>query len=125
MKHNTLSENLLSRRRLLGRWALGGAAALALSACGGADGDGDDTADQEERLKAAYYKLESGMVWTDVEALVGFPANNVRSDTGLIWKVGGVTLHVNFVTTGTKVIAGASLKVGSDPLISRNIKQIA
>ena len=109
------------RRKVLARLILSGASALALSACGG--GGGDSASEKEEALKAAYYKLEDRMVWTDVEALVGFPANHTRYDTDLVWVVGGVTLSVGFTSTGTKLIVAASLRVGSDPAVGRNFKE--
>lgn len=110
------------RRKVLARLVLGGASALALSACGGGGG-GDSASEKEEALKAAYYKLEDRMVWTDVEALVGFPANHTRYDTDLVWVVGGVRLSVGFTSTGTKLIVAASLRVGSDPAVGRNFKE--
>ena len=113
-----------NRRRLLGQWALGGVAALALSACGGGGGDGgDDTAAKEAKLREAYDKVDVGMVWTDVEALVGFPANDERSDTELSWVVGEVRFSASFTSTGRKVVVGVGLKVGSSPSITRNIDQ--
>ena len=99
---------LLSRRRVLGRLALCGTAALALAACGGGGG-GDSTADQQQALRDAFVRLRDGMVWTDVEALVGFPANDTRLDTDLTWQVNGVRLNVVFVATGSKIISGARL----------------
>jgi hypothetical protein len=61
------------------------------------------------------------MVWTDVEALVGFPANDERSDTELRWVVGEVRFSASFTSTGVKkLIVGASLKVGNSPAVGRN-----
>lgn len=86
---------LLSRRRLLGRLALGGTTALALAACGG--GGGDDASSKGENLKDVYYnKLRAGMDWTDVERVVGYQANNERSKFWLIWDEPGVRLSVRF-----------------------------
>ena len=107
----------LSRRRLMGQVVLGGAAALVLSACGGggsSDSSGDGTSAQEAKLIAAYEKLERGMDWTDVEALVGFPANDSRGSSLLIWVVGDVVFRVSF-RTGSLLIASATLKIGSNP----------
>ncbi|MEZ5701891.1 MAG: hypothetical protein R3E42_07910 [Burkholderiaceae bacterium] len=53
----------------------------------GTDSSSDGTSGQEAKLIAAYDKLEQGMDWTDVEALVGFPANNTRGST--IFDLGG------------------------------------
>jgi hypothetical protein len=110
------------RRKVLARLFFGGASALALTACGGGGG-GDATSDKEEALKAAYYKLENRMVWTDVEALVGFPANHTRYDTDLVWVAGEVRLSVGFTSTGTKLIVAASLRVGSNPAVGRNFTE--
>jgi hypothetical protein len=107
----------LNRRRLMRQVFLGGAAALVLSACGGgssSDSSGDDTSGQEAKLIAAYDKLEQGMDWTDVEALVGFPANNTRGITILVWVVGTVRLTVVFRSSGSRLIADAELRVGSN-----------
>jgi hypothetical protein len=112
----------LQRRKALARLILGGASVLTLAACGGGGG-GDSNSDRVEALKAAYYKLEDGMVWTDAEALVGFPANYIRNDTDLQWTVGDVTLGVGFETTGRKWIVGAFLRTSPSSTVSRNFQQ--
>ena len=107
------------RRKVLARLILGGASVLTLAACGGGGG-GDSNSDKKEALKSAYSKLEKGMDWTDVEALVGFPANNERVDTWLVWVVEDVRLGVSFQANGRKLIDGASLKVGSNPSLGQS-----
>ena len=119
----TDTPTVLSRRRLMGQAVLGGTAALVLSACwggGSSDSYGDGTSAREAKLIAAYEKLEDGMVWTDVEALVGFPANDVRTESELAWIVGSVRLTASFTSTGSKLIVGADLKNGNAPLSYRN-----
>ena len=71
---------------------------------------GDDRDRITGALRDAFAKLRDGMVWTDVEALVGFPANDNRNDTDLTWQVGAVWMNVVFVSTGGKMISGAALK---------------
>lgn len=114
-----MSDMNLQRRKVVTRLILGGASALTLVACGGGGG-GDSNSDKKEALKSAYSKLEKGMDWTDVEALVGFPANNERVDTWLVWVVEDVRLGVSFQSNGKKLIDGASLKVGSNPSLGQS-----
>ena len=119
----TGASSMMSRRRLLGQAVIGGAAALMLSACGGGgDSSSDNTSAREANLISAYEKLEDGMVWTDVEALVGFPANDIRTEGELAWKVGRVRFTASFTNGGAKLIVGADLKVGDAPLKYRNFK---
>jgi len=90
---------LLSRRRLLGRWALGGTAALALVACGGGDG-GDDS--EVIDLRAAYDRVVEGMTRAEVIRAVGRDPNSVSSDETLYWSENGQQLDVDIHdTTGT------------------------
>jgi hypothetical protein len=98
----------LARRSVL-RLGAGGVLAAGLAACGGG-GSGDSTAEKQQALRDAFAKLRDGMVWTDVEALVGFPANNIRNDTEVRWVIDEVVLDVRFFTTGSKEILVASLK---------------
>ncbi|WP_374409479.1 hypothetical protein [Hydrogenophaga sp.] len=103
----TYAVTMLERRTAL-RFAVAGSMGLMLVACGG--GGGDSSSDKVGALREAYAKLHDGMVWTDVEALVGFPANNWRTDTNLKWVVDGVSLYVTFFSTDEKTINGATLK---------------
>lgn len=96
-------------RRSVLRMGAGGALAIGLAACGGGGG-GDSTAEKQQALRDAFAKLRAGMVWTDVEALVGFPANNIRNDTEVRWVIDEMVLDVRFFTTGSKEIVVASLK---------------
>lgn len=100
----------VATRRALLRMGAGGFLAIGLAACGGGGGGGDSTAEKQQALRDAFAKLRDGMVWTDVEALVGFPANDNRNDTDLTWQVGAVWMNVVFVSTGDKIISGAALK---------------
>lgn len=110
-----------SHRRRVFRLGAGFGLGALLAACGGGDG-GDDTGDKERMLQEAYQKLEDGMIWTDVEALVGFPANNERSPNQLTWIVGNSQLSVGFLSYiyGPGRISSAALKIGSSPWISKS-----
>lgn len=89
---------LLSRRRLLGRLALGGSAALALAACGGGGG-GDDSEGID--LRAAYDRVVEGMTRAQVVRAVGRDPNSVSSDETLYWSENGQQLEVDiFESTG-------------------------
>ena len=117
----TKTESLWTRRKMLARVALGSTAGLILAACGGGGG-GDNSSGDAQALVDAFAKLENGMIWTDVERLVGFPANDVRGDTWLIWVVDGVRLSVDFYSTDSKRITSADLKVGSAPAQTRDFE---
>lgn len=97
-------------RRAMLRLGAGGLLAAGLAACGGGGGGGDSTAEKQQALRDAFAKLRDGMVWTDVEALVGFPANDNRTDISLTWEIGTVWMNVVFVSTGGKTISAAALK---------------
>ncbi|MBL8387477.1 MAG: hypothetical protein JNK17_04625 [Hydrogenophaga sp.] len=108
------------QRRTAMRLATGSALGLVLAACGGGGGGADSSSGDAQALRDAFAKLQNGMVWTDVEALVGFPANNDRSDTDLVWVVGGVRLSVGFYSTGSKTITTATIKDGDSVSRSRD-----
>ena len=114
-----MSDLNLQRRKVLTRLILGGASVLTLAACGGGGG-GDSNSDKKEALKSAYSKLEKGMDWTDVEALVGFSANNERSEYRLVWVIEDVSLSASFQANGRKLIDAADLKVGSNPSLGQS-----
>ena len=84
---------LLNRRRLLGRWALGGTAALALAACGGGS-DGDDSEGID--LRAAYDRVVEGMSKAQVIRAVGREPNSVSGPGSytMYWSENGQQLDV-------------------------------
>lgn len=84
---------LLSRRRLLGRLALGGSAALALAACGGGGG-GDDSEGID--LRAAYDRVVEGMTKEQAIRAVGREPNSVSSPGSftMYWSENGQQLDV-------------------------------
>jgi hypothetical protein len=94
-------------RRAAIRFALGGALGLMLAACGG--GGGDSSSGDAQALRDAFAKFYSGMTMSEVEALVGFPANDLNSGTELRWVVGGVALFVAFFSPGGNPIYSAKL----------------
>lgn len=104
----TRTESLWTRRKILIRVALGSAAGLILAACGGGGG-GDNSSGDAQALVDAFAKLENGMNAADVEALVGFKANVLRTDFELTWVVDGYRLYVGFYSTGAMTITDASL----------------
>lgn len=110
-----------SHRRRVFRLGAGLGMGALLAACGGGGG-GDDNRDNEHKLQEAYQKLEDGMIWTDVEALVGFPANNERSPNQLTWVVGDSRLSIGFLSYIDKPgrISSASLKVGDNPSVDKS-----
>lgn len=83
---------LLSRRRLLGRLALGGSAALVLAACGGGGG-GDDSGGID--LRAAYDRVKEGMTRAEVVRAVGREPNSDSSDGTMNWGENGQSLWVD------------------------------
>ncbi len=91
---------LLSRRRLLGRLALGGSAALALAACGG--GGGGDSETDSRDLRAAFDRLKPGMTWEEAIAAVGWQPN----DGNNAWANGGYLLLAGL---GTKSLGDRTL----------------
>ncbi|WP_290973379.1 hypothetical protein [Hydrogenophaga sp.] len=96
MKHISQdSFNFLNRRRLLGRWALGGTAALALAACGGGGGDDDS---EGIDLRAAYDRVVEGMSIAQVIRAVGREPNSnntvVDGFGDLNWSENGQQLDV-------------------------------
>jgi ABC-type glycerol-3-phosphate transport system substrate-binding protein len=107
----------MPRRTAMGLVA-GGAMGLVLAACGGGGGDG--STGSADALRIAFAKLQNGMNAADVEALVGFNANNLRTEMELIWVVDGVRLYVGFYSTGSMTITSASLKDGSSAAQSRD-----
>ncbi|MBL8387481.1 MAG: hypothetical protein JNK17_04645 [Hydrogenophaga sp.] len=107
------------QRRTAMRLATGSALSLVLAACGGGGG-GDSSSGDAQALRDAFEKLRNGLVWTDVENMVGFSANNVRTDTWLVWVVDGVRLSVDFYSTGSKTITSATIKDGSSVARSRD-----
>ena len=87
---------LLNRRRVLERLALGGTAALALTACGGGGG-GDDSEGID--LRAAYDRVVEGMSVAQVTRVVGREPSEISTVStgvgGLFWSDGnGQQLHV-------------------------------
>lgn len=84
---------LLSRRRLLGRLALGGTAALALAACGGGGG-GDDSEGID--LRAAYDRVVEGMTKEQVIRVVGREPNEISGPGSytMYWSENGQQLDV-------------------------------
>lgn len=111
------SESLWTRRKMLIRAASGFSAGLALAACGG--GGGDSTTDKQQALREAFNRLQQGMMWTDVESLVGFQANVTRERDTLIWRVGDVELNVAWTATEPYVLLEAGLKEGNSPALVR------
>lgn len=91
MKHISHPTKTLCSRRLLGRWAFGSAAALALAACGG--GGGGDTAELD--LRAAYDRVLEGMDHDEVNKAVGGAPLDV-SDFSRGWSSGDQRLYVTF-----------------------------
>ena len=86
---------LLNRRRVLERLALGGTAALALTACGGGGGDDSEGID----LRAAYDRVVEGMSVAQVTRVVGREPSEISTVStgvgGLFWSDGnGQQLHV-------------------------------
>lgn len=117
----TRTESLWTRRDVLVRVAFGSVAGIALTACGGGGGSSSGDA---QALKDAYPKLREGMYVEDVEALVGFPANDLRTSHELEWAVGDVNLYVSFRTPSPGQISTASLRVGSSPSTNREFKEV-
>lgn len=106
------------QRRTAMRLAAGGAMGLVLAACGG--GGGDSSSGDAQALRDAFAKLHNGLVWTDVEAMVGFPANDVRTSTWVAWVVDGVSLSVQFYSNEPKTITSATLKEAGSVTQSRD-----
>lgn len=108
MKKISHPTNILCSRRLLGRWAFGGAAALALAACGG--GGGGDTAELD--LRAAYDRVLEGMDHDEVNKAVGGAPLDV-SDFSRGWSSGNQRLYVDFtklISSGVFYVVGVQWK---------------
>jgi hypothetical protein len=64
------------------------------------------------------------LVWSDVEALVGFPANEERNVTRLNWVVGSVQLTCSFPNGASPEIgypiSTADLTVAGKPSVNRD-----
>ncbi len=105
---------LLSRRQLLAKFSLGGAALAALAACGG--GDGGDDSDGID-LRAAYDRVVEGMTIAQVIRAVGREADgtgSVSNGAGVYrWSENGQRLDVDIgsVTRTTRYVRWDSLVV--------------
>lgn len=101
-------------RRHFARLALGGVAALALSACGGGGGDGSDDGGSSEPLRAAFLKLTPGLTEPEVRAMMSFPPQGNTSGS-LTWDRGNETLHVafNLLQAGAPATATSAIWSGS------------
>ena len=94
----------LSRRRLMGRVVLSGAAALVLTACGG--GGGSDSSSDSLDLVAAFDRLQPGMTWEQAKKAVGTEPNS----GSYAWASDGyLLLCANRSEGGVLYLDGASL----------------
>jgi len=91
-KNQIQIEELALNRRTLARWALGGSAALALSACGG--GGGGDDSDEQVDLYEIYDQIVQGMSREDVANLIGELPNDRRTNNYQIWRYGNQMLEI-------------------------------
>lgn len=82
-------------RRSFALLALGGATALALSACGGGGGDGSDDGGSAEPLRAVFDKLTPGLTKEEVLAMVNFAPKEYNKGA-IVWQKGAESLHVGF-----------------------------
>ncbi|QCB47449.1 hypothetical protein [Hydrogenophaga sp. PAMC20947] len=101
--------NTLARRQF-GRLALGGAAALALAACGGGS-DGRDS-DSQRSLLDVYNKLEDGMGPKEVTDLVGRTSESIGG-ASYLWQNTSESLSVHFNHKQGTQISGAHWYIGS------------
>lgn len=98
------------KRRAFARLAFGGAAAFALSACGGGGGgDGDSSGDASEPLRAVFLALTPGLTKEEVLAMVDF-APKENSEGTVIWQKGAETLSLvfNVLDAGSPATATAA-----------------
>ena len=103
------------KRRAFARLAFGGAAAFALSACGGGGGgDGDSSGDASEPLRAVFLALTPGLTEPEVRAMVSF-APQGNNPGSLTWDKGAETLHVSFniLEAGAPATATSAIWSGS------------
>lgn len=114
-------------RRAFAQWALAGAAALVLSACGGSDSD--DGLDRQGvlNLEGAYNAVGSGMSKAQVIGIVGEPPHQ-ESDFMLGWSdysYGSTQgLTVRFHTVGGQLVTdSASWFVQANGTVSRSLNK--
>lgn len=84
-------------RRHFALTALGGLTAIALTACGGGGGDGDETS--TVNLRAAFDKIQYRMTKDEVRAIVG---RHEDDESSFFWREGNETLMV--FTSNSKAI---------------------
>jgi len=96
MEH--IAEEQKWTRRRMGVMAVAGAAAVFLSGCIGGGGGGSSD-DDDVDLRAAYDRIQEGMVISDVERVVGVPAN-MQSQGRRDWERGNEGLYVTFSDFG-------------------------
>lgn len=89
-------QQLWTRRRMATAGVLGMAAAL-VSGCLG--GGGGDSSDDDVDLRAAYDRIQEGMTISDVERVVGVPAN-MQNQGRRDWERGNEGLYVSFSEFG-------------------------
>ena len=120
MKNKKIANTLA--RRQFGRLALGGAAALALAACGGGGGDAGNLSN-ERSLLDVFNKLEDGMGPEEVTALVGRTADQIGGSS-YTWHNSSESLTMDFNHGSGTQLSGAVWYTGSSQQRGRTFKEV-
>lgn len=96
-------------RRHFALTALGGLTAIALTACGGGGGDGDETS--TVNLRAAFDKIQYRMTKEEVRLIVG---RHEDAGVGAYWREGDEELNVTFTANDQGIFIAIRVQWSSD-----------